>query len=210
MATFNILKRNRKYFSATKDGYKCKILIDENSEGLELGDNQELAVVDISVRSSYGTDVIYKLPQSAEVQKNAGICSLRSDRYNWIMVKECHRLGGRWIAEEKSWIFPDFVEDEVEILDEKYNSPLIAVEIKFPEGAAEFNASIYVAGYCIATACGRDSGAEIAPDVAFITGCADSGGSVKNWKTVITENAVIRMRIPELCLEDIDYPYSKI
>lgn len=209
MTTFNILKRNRKYFTARKNGYKCKILIDENSEALEIGDNQELAVTDISVRSAYGTDLIYKLQESVETQKNAGICSLRSDRYNIDMVNACRRLGGRWISEEKSWIFPEFVQDKVEILDEKYNSPLVAIEITFPELVAEYQSSIYVAGYCIATATGRDSGAEIGPEIAFIAGRATSGGSVKNWKTIITD-ATIRMRVPELCLTDIDYPYTKL
>jgi len=201
MSMFNILKRNRKYFAATKDGYKCKILIDSNSENLELGE-QTLAVDDISVRSKYGTDLIFKLSASAENQKDAGICTLKTP-YNIRVVDECRRLGGKWDGEEKAWIFPGFVADKVEALDEKYNSELINIEITFPDGTSKWQGCIDVAGFKIASATGRDSGAKIANGVAFIKGEARSGGSVKNWMTVISEGTVIRMSIPELCFVDI-------
>ncbi|EOX4801897.1 hypothetical protein ACU440_002650 [Vibrio alginolyticus] len=94
----NIIKRNRKYFAAeTASKHKCKLLIDSNSENLELGEHC-LAVEDISVRSKYGTDLIYKLSASAEAQAEQGIVSLKSD-YNSLLVEECHRLDGAWDKE---------------------------------------------------------------------------------------------------------------
>jgi hypothetical protein len=77
MQTFNIIKRNRKYFAAqTKSGHKCRILIDSNSEKLELG-MQELVVLDISIKSKFGMDLIFKLQCSVDEQKEAGICMFR-------------------------------------------------------------------------------------------------------------------------------------
>ena len=202
--TFNIIKKNRKYFAATtKNGYNCKILIDQNSEGLELGENN-LTVDDISVRSKYGTDLIFKLSASVDEQKNAGICTLQTAFYNKILVDECHKLGGMWDADEKAWIFPDFVSDEVELLDEKYNSKMINIEMSFDDDYKGFAEAIYIAGFKIAQAFSRDSGSKAADGIAFIAGGTTSGGSIKNWKTSIREGSIIRMSMPELCLADID------
>ena len=67
---FNVIKKNRKYFAATTDNNKsCKILIDDYSKDLALGEHF-LAVKDISVRSKYGTDLIYKLAANVEEQTN--------------------------------------------------------------------------------------------------------------------------------------------
>jgi len=40
--------------------------------------------------------------------------------------------------------------------------------------------------------------------VALISGGVKSGGSFKNWWTAVEENTVIRMKIPELCIEDVE------
>jgi len=46
--------------------------------------------------------------------------------------------------------------------------------------------SIEFFGHVIAKASGRDSGAIIPPSIVKLSGCAGSGGSVKNWKTEIS------------------------
>ena len=205
MKTFNIVKKNRKYFAAVLDNkYNCKILIDANSENLALGQHT-LEVEDISVRSQYGTDLIYKLAAAAEEIKNAGICTLQIPFYNAILVDECHKLGGKWDAEEKAWIFSGIVSDKVEELDAKYNSTLIDVEITFNENAYGSKAPVFIAGFKIATATGRDSGAKLAENIALIAGKVVSCGSVKNWGTEIIEGSVIRMQIPADCIEDIEH-----
>lgn len=94
MQTFNIIKRNRKYFAAqTKSGHKCRILIDSNSEKLELG-TQELVVSDISIKSKFGVDLIFKLQCSVDEQKEAGIRTLTHFKYNSELVARCKELGG--------------------------------------------------------------------------------------------------------------------
>ncbi|MCE3220178.1 hypothetical protein G5C64_15210 [Vibrio diabolicus] len=196
----NIIKRNRKYFAAETDSKrKCKLLIDSNSENLELGEHC-LAVEDISVRSKYGTDLIYKLSASAEAQAEQGIVSLKAD-YNSLLVKECRKLGGSWDKEQGAWIFPGFVADEVEELDEIYNSGPITVEIAAIEEIREYGKGIEFLGRPLCRAFGRDSGARIDSDIALIFGYATSGGSQKNWATILDEESVLRLQIPSKILE---------
>lgn len=196
----NIIKRNRKYFAAETDNKrKCKLLIDSNSENLELGEHC-LAVEDISVRSKYGTDLIYKLSASVEAQAEQGIVSLKSD-YNSLLVEECRWLGGSWDKEQNAWIFPGFVSDEVEELDDIYNSVPITVEITAIEEILEYGKGIEFLGRPLCRAFSRDSGARIDSEVALISGCATSGGSQKNWATILNEDSVLRLQVPLEILE---------
>ncbi len=207
MKTFEIIKKNRKYFSAKTNGYKCKILIDDYSSNLELG-IQELEVDDISVRSKYGVDLIFKLSASAEDIKDAGICTLKTDFYNTVLLGECRDLGGKWDDQEKAWIFSGLVEKEVEDLDIKYNSEMIGIEILFNSECSEWQEAINLAGFNLAKASGRDSGAKVFGNISVIEKGFTSGGSVKNWTTRVTEGTVIRMYIPSECLADFEEEYG--
>lgn len=201
MQTFNIIKRNRKYFAATTNsGHKCRILIDSNSEILELG-TQKLAVIDISVRSGFGVDLIFKLRGSLEEQKEAGLRTLSHYKYNAWLVSRCKELGGTWDAKAKCWIFNGLVEDEVDELDYLYNSELVGVELIAKKTIESCRSAIYFLGYRLAAANSRDYGAKIESDVAFISGNITSGGSYKNWDTIIEKDTVIRLHVPSKLLE---------
>ena len=200
MKTFEILKKNRKYFAATVNGCKCKLLIDEQSENLPIG-TAELEVDDISVRSKYGTDLIFKV--KAELKKGA-ICTLKHDRYNSKLVERCKELGGKWDSYEYAWIFSDIVEDKVEELDCYYNENMMKVEITFLEDYIWGHQSAKLVGYPIATATGRDSGATMAENVALVAGRVTSGGSRVNWSSIICEGAVIRMTVSESVFKEIE------
>ena len=190
MAVFNVIKKNRKYFAATKDGYKCKIVIDEASENIELGEN-DLQIEDISVRTKYGTDLIFKVVSNTTEELKKGICTLVHDRYNSVLVKRCHELNGKWDAENKAWVFPLILEAEVEDLDYQYNADVNYYDVTLDEYEACEPFSL--AGYKIATATGRDSGAVLANDVILLSGNVSSGGSVKNWTTLV--KGVIRIEL---------------
>lgn len=208
--TFNIIKKNRKYFAATVNGYKCKIVIDDNSQALEVGEH-ELIVDDLSKRTKYGTDLIFKLAADVQKQLAAGIVTLSHHQYNSKLVTKCRDLGGRWSAEADCWVFRDIVEDRVEQLDEIYNSPLIAIEITALSDIDGEKGPVTFCGYTIARAYGRDSGAKLGDGVSLMSGSIDSGGSVKNWKTSINEGAVFRLYIPEellMCPEVFDWYYT--
>lgn len=197
---FEIIKKNRKYFAAITKGYKCKILIDSNSETLEPGP-AELLVSDVSVRTKYGTDLIFKLCAEASEQKEAGIVTLQHFRFNRNLVKHCRDLGGKWDEESKAWVFSDIVSDKVEELDFIYNSKLIPVEIEAVEKIFNYHESVEYLGYTIAYASGRDSGAKLGDCVSLISGSIDSGGSVKNWGTIVREGSKFRLNVPAKLFE---------
>ncbi|WP_010430967.1 hypothetical protein [Vibrio cyclitrophicus] len=192
---FNVIKKNRKYFAATTDNNKsCKILIDYYSKDLALGEHF-LAVKDISVRSKYGTDLIYKLAANVEEQTKLGICSLKSE-YNTLLIEKCRKLGGTWDKSQGAWIFSSIVEKEVEELDQTFNSDLITIEIEAIEEIQEQGKPIEFLGYPVCKAFSRDSGARIETGIALISGYCTSGGSKNRWTTVLSEGATLRLKIP--------------
>ena len=193
--TFVILKKNQKYFAATKNGYKCKIVIDDNSKDLELGE-QSLLVLDESVRTKFGTDLIYRLAADAAEQKSAGICTIKHPIYNSILVDECRSLGGQWDAAEKVWVFSDIVEEQVEALDAMFNDEnQVTVEITAKNDLFGSREPVDFLGYTIARASGRDSGATLGDEVYKISGKINSGGSVKNWGSEVSEGSVFKLKI---------------
>ncbi len=192
---FNVIKKNRKYFAVTTDNNKsCKILIDDYSKDLVLGEHF-LAVKDISVRSKYGTDLIYKLAANVEEQTKLGICSLKSE-YNTLLIEKCRKLGGTWDKSQGAWIFSSIVEKEVEELDQTFNSDLITIEIEAIEEIQEQGKPIEFLGYPVCKAFSRDSGARIETGIELISGYCTSGGSKNRWTTVLSEGATLRLKIP--------------
>ena len=200
--TLNLIKKNRKYFACkTPKGYNAKLLIDNNSQDLELGE-QELLVIDDSVRSKYGVDLKFKVAIKSQEKKPAGICTLKHFSYNQYLVEDCKNLGGKWDSDQKAWIFNDLVEDKVDDLDDLWNSEPVVVEIgTTDETVTSLRGPVSFCGYTIARAYGRDSGAVLGDDVALIDGRIDSGGSMKNWTSRVRENSRFRLRIPQGVLD---------
>lgn len=202
MKTFNVIKKNRKYFAAeVKNGYKCRILIDKNSEDLELGIH-ELEVDDISVKSKYGVDLIFKLKGSVKEQQQAGIVTLKTPGKNERLISRCRDLGGKWDKQAKVWVFNGMIEDEVEKLDEMYNSDPVPVEITFKDELFFKKRPAIFLGFHIAAAVCRDGGAKLSEGISLINGSVGSGGSSANWGTIIDSGTVIRMMIPYKLIEN--------
>lgn len=207
--TLNVLKKNRKYFAATVNGYKAKILIDENSNSLELG-MYDLTVDDISIRTKYGTDVIYKLSCPLSDQKDDTVVALKTNFFNLDLIDECRKLGGRYDTDSGAWIFKSFVENEVDELDYLYNSELINVEIELNDDYCGEQTSFDLAGFVLADATGIRSGARVSESIAVIRGGFIRCGSQRNWKTACKANTVIRMQIPSNLLKKVqDHPACK-
>jgi hypothetical protein len=200
--TLDIIKKNRKFFAVRHNGYECKLVIDEASESLELG-KQELLVDDVSVRTKYGTDVIYKLHAAAAEQKEAGICTLIHS-YNQTLIEKCRELGGRFDQDAKAWVFSSIVADKVEELDALYNNDHVTVEITAIDARRGSREPLRVVGYTLATAYGRDSGAKVAEEVALIEGRVDSGGSMKNRYTVAHKGSKFRLKMSRAIAATID------
>jgi len=68
--------------------------------------------------------------------------------------------------------------------------------------------SISCLGVTIAKASGRDSGAFIPNSVCKISGKTSSGGSVKNWLTIISEGSVFEYNVPRFIFEKFRDRYS--
>lgn len=202
--TAKITAKGRKYFKILSSGkYVGKLVICPECESWDVGETHTFDAIDKSRRSKYGTEIIYEISMAEAEDQRGRVVTLSHDRYNEDLVEKCRELGGKWDRGEKVWVFPALVEDQVEELDFIYNSDLVAVEIKFPSGAGEYGGSVTVAGYPVATAYGRDSGAKLGEGISLIEGRAISGGSVKNWATRITEGAIIRMEIPRELLRNL-------
>lgn len=188
----NIIKKNRVYFACkNSSGYEVKLRITEASKDLGLGEH-ELLVKDESVKTKYGTDIIYVL--HSLINQNQVIV-LKSEK-NDNLIYQCKRLGGKWDSEEKVWVFSDVVKDEVEELDFLYNSELVRVQLTAKREILEHTGPITFCGYDIAYASSKTSGARTCEGVALISGRITSSGSNANWYTEMTEGTVVRCRIP--------------
>lgn len=191
-----ITKKNRKYFAAEDNGYKCKILIDDNSKNLEVGEH-ELLIEDISVRSKYGTDIIYKLHEKHAEADVGSVTTLRHYAYNQMLVEECRKLNGRWDKESQAWVFSSLLQDKVEELDDVFNSELINIEMTTLSAISIENDALFAFGIPICRARDRDSGAKVCDGVALVAGQISSGGSRKNWCTEVESGTRFRFKVPQ-------------
>ncbi len=189
--TLNVIKKNRVYFKCTHNGYDVKLRITPESEDLEPGVH-DLLVLDESVRTRYGTDVIYTL--QADIAEG-GIVTLKPKLYNEYLTSRCRDLGGKWDADAKCWVFAKMVADEVENLEEQYNSDFIIVDIAANGGDISEHPAVTFAGYIIARASGRDSGATLGHGVSMLAGAIRSGGSIKNWAAQVKNRSVFRLEV---------------
>ena len=124
--------------------------------------------------------------------------------YNAEFVSLIKGIGGRhWNSEEKCWEVP---ETEIQTVrqhmmdvfgetDLPTEGDRFTLRLTFTDDVCEKRQSVCLFGKEIARAWGRDSGAKIGDDAVYIEGkMPTSGGSMKNWCTVIPEGCVIKVR----------------
>lgn len=120
--------------------------------------------------------------------------------YNPDFVKQIKTIGGaRWDAAQKAWKVPaNTVDDVRSIMQEVYgetdvpaaSNEKVNVRLTFEKQICEWRAPVTIFGKTIASAFGRDSGARVGDGVSFVSGRPQSGGSMKNWETVIPVGCV--------------------
>ncbi len=118
--------------------------------------------------------------------------------YNPDFVKKIKGIGGaKWNSSEKCWSIPETaVEAAREIMTDVYGysdtkeNETISLKVTFNESISEWRDDVVLFGKVLAHAYGRDSGARVGDDVAYISGGATSGGSVKNWNSVVKKGSV--------------------
>ena len=117
--------------------------------------------------------------------------------YNAKFVSAIKKIGGaKWDSVNKCWTAPEeFVDAVREIIMEIYGytdiseNESVTLKVVFNEEAKEDRKDVTLFGKILSHATGRDSGARVGDDVAMIKGNIRSGGSVKNWVSVVEKGS---------------------
>lgn len=134
--------------------------------------------------------------------------------YNKIFVERVKLLGAKWDASLRCWTIGESVVSDVRAAmreiygrDDQPVSETVDVELTFTEDIAAARRPVTIAGRTIASAYGRDSGARIGDDVVFVAGSPESGGSVKNWCTVVPAGCIVKLyALPKAVLNGLILP----
>lgn len=145
------------------------------------------------------------------VEMKAGKAYISSP-YNADFVHRIKLIGAKWDALTRRWVVKDDALDAarqvmMEVYGETDEAPAaetVTLVLEFRAEMVKAKGPITIAGKTIAVAFGRDSGARVGDDVAFIAGAPESGGSVKNWSTCIPEGSVCEVyRVPKAVAENV-------
>lgn len=128
-----------------------------------------------------------------------GKASIRTP-YNIEFVQRVKLMGGKWDSSSRRWVVDERrVEAVRAAMTEVYGrsdlepGELVKVRVTFDNGYHECCGPITLFGATIASASGRDSGARVGDRVVFLSGEPYSGGSAKNWLTVIRSGSQIEI-----------------
>lgn len=130
--------------------------------------------------------------------------------YNPDFVRRIKKAGGKWDPANKVWETDErSIETVREIMREVYGQDdlpqqeLVTVKVTIGDKSLnEWRAPVVLFGRIIASARGRDSGARPGEGVCFEKGGCDSGGSMKNWYTIVRAGSEITIYdVPRLAVE---------
>lgn len=119
--------------------------------------------------------------------------------YNPEFVKRIKKFSdARWNSGEKCWTIDESNLDAARVImkeiygyaDNEINEK-VTLKIHVKESVSKKHGDVILFGKILSHATGRDSGARSGSDVAYIHGSAYSGGSVKNWESVVSEDSEI-------------------
>ncbi|MCG9595282.1 hypothetical protein L1D15_00955 [Vibrio sp. Isolate25] len=200
MRTFNILKKERDFFLASTGRSHCKIIIDDYSRDLPLGE-VELHVEEVSNKYKYySNEAIFKLTLPLEEQNNIDICTLSSGRKNQFLYKKCLRLGGKWESILGQWVFSASVEDKVRELESIIRSEEQYFEVTFKETVTLTNQDLTLFGYPVVFSSSR---ASVQTMKGIRLHCGDI--AVMGNKTVIVAGTKIRLFVPLAIKDNPDF-----
>ena len=127
--------------------------------------------------------------------------------YNPEFVKRIKQAGGKWDG-SSAWVLDERSIDAARsIMQEVYGRDdrpieLVNVRVKTVEEISTWHGPVLLFGRVIGSAWGRDSGAKLGEGVSFEAGGVRSGGSVKNWDTVIKEGSILTIYdVPRAAVE---------
>lgn len=104
----------------------------------------------------------------------------------------------RWNSGERCWTIDESNLDAARVImkeiygyaDNEINEK-VTLKIHVKESVSKKHGDVILFGKILSHATGRDSGAHPGSDVAYIHGSAYSGGSAKNWESVVSEDSEI-------------------
>lgn len=131
--------------------------------------------------------------------------------YNPEFVRRIKSVGkAKWNGSEKCWQVSELAVEAVRtIMMDVYGETdipdcgeKVSVRVKFLEEHSAFREAFVLFGKTIASAFGRDSGARTGDEAIFIQGDPRSGGSMKNWYTIIPKDCVVELHnVPKALVE---------
>lgn len=148
-----------------------------------------------------------------EVRDIVGGKALVVSPYNPDFVARVKAMGGRWNPSERAWSVNSAALDDVRAAmmeiygqTDEVSSDTVTAVVTFGQQQQELRNAYRLFGRIVASAFGRDSGAHVGDGVSFVSGAPESGGSSKNWATVIPAGCVVKMYdVPRWIVErDLD------
>ena len=118
----------------------------------------------------------------------------------------------KWDASQQGWLIDaDFENDISQKLIKTFGSDgsteveTVSAYITFTENKIEKRKPIGVAGLVFARANGRDGGATTGEGVALLEGEISSGGSAKNWESIVKEGAKFKVtKLIKTLIKDLE------
>ena len=123
--------------------------------------------------------------------------------YHAKFIEDARDMGAKWDCDGKTWKFDARLRGEVLALLERVfgwveDAPIVDIRITAKQDLEGNRAAVYAGPVEIARARGRDGGATFCDGAAKISGTATSGGSAKNWKTIVRAGTLIQVHdVPE-------------
>lgn len=127
--------------------------------------------------------------------------------YNADFVARIKSIGGaRWNPTLGAWTIPSNMVDAARELmrcvfgvdDTTTECNPITLQVTFHDEVSTIAGDVTMYGRCLSHASGRDSGARCGENVAFLSGAPESGGSAKNWRSVVPAGSVVLLKdVPE-------------
>lgn len=120
--------------------------------------------------------------------------------YNSDFVRRIKNIGGtRWDGKRKCWTIPaesiDACREIMKIVygccDLEENVKTVKLRLTFSDDISECCGDVVLFAKTLCHAYGRDSGGRAGDDVAYIKGEPKSGGSAKNWRSIVPGGSVV-------------------
>lgn len=145
---------------------------------------------------------------NVEIIKTGGEITAHTP-YNPAFPAKARKLGGRWRAHDKTWVFDGRDEDRVRKAcrdvygtDGSDGDDVVDLRVTYAKEALGDRAAVYFAGREVARAYGRDSGAKLGEGVVQLEGRIGSSGSRQYWCTQIRAGSVFELRdVPRAAAE---------